>query len=77
MMPTCWRFALCGAQSRGRWLGAEASRLALVELPQAPGAGDTPPWMDSDGLLAYLLGRTITTAADGRRAFRLHAELVG
>ncbi len=36
----------------------------------------TPPWLDSDGLHAYLLGRTIAGAAHRRRACRLYGDLV-
>lgn len=39
---------------------------------QAP----TPPWLDSDGLHGYLLGRAVQGEADRRRAAGLYARLV-
>lgn len=36
----------------------------------------TPPWLDSMGLHSYLLGHSVVTAADTRRACRRYAELV-
>lgn len=39
---------------------------------QAP----TPPWLDSDGLHGYLLGRAVDGDADRRRAAALYARMV-
>lgn len=36
----------------------------------------TPPWLESDGLHAYVLGRPIANARDRQRAAKLHAALV-
>jgi putative transposase len=36
----------------------------------------TPDWLDSDGLHSYVLGATVASAADRRRAVRLYAKLV-
>ena len=36
----------------------------------------TLPWLDTDGLQGYVLGRAPTTAADRRRAARRYAEFV-
>ncbi len=35
-----------------------------------------PPWLDCDGLHAYVLGRQITSARDRRQAVRRYADLV-
>ncbi len=40
------------------------------------GAQTTPPWLDSDGLHAYLLGRTVRTGRDRQAAERRYATLV-
>ncbi len=64
-------------------LNPVASR--LVRKPQAwpwssyrahVGEETAPGWLDSDGLHGYLLGRTLRTAADRRRAADRYAELV-
>jgi putative transposase len=40
------------------------------------GQAVTPPWLDSAGLHGYLLGHSVVTAADARRACGLYAALV-
>jgi len=40
------------------------------------GAVPTPPWLDTEGLHGYLLGRGVQDAADRRRACLKYAELV-
>ena len=40
------------------------------------GQAATPPWLDSDGLHGYLLGRPIDRARDRRRAAQRYAALV-
>jgi putative transposase len=40
------------------------------------GQAATPPWLDSDGLHAYLLGRPATSARDRRLATQRYAALV-
>lgn len=41
------------------------------------GQVDSPPWLDSNGLHAHLLGRAVETARDRKRAIRLFAALLG
>ncbi|HEV8259768.1 MAG TPA: transposase [Burkholderiales bacterium] len=57
----------------------------IVRKPQAwswssyrahVGQETVPGWLDSDGLHGYLLGRTVRTAADRRRAAERYADLV-
>ena len=36
----------------------------------------TPPWLDTDGLHGYLLGKPVTDAAQRRRAVAMYAKLV-
>ena len=43
-----------------------------AHLGQAP----TPPWLDSDGLHSYLIGRPLAGVADRNRARLLYAELI-
>jgi putative transposase len=40
------------------------------------GEEETPPWLDTEGLHGYLLGRPAVTVADHRRAARQYAALV-
>ena len=40
------------------------------------GQAATPPWLDTVGLHGYLLGHSVTSAADTRRACARYAELV-
>ncbi len=40
------------------------------------GTAPTPPWLDSDGLHGYLLGRPVRNTADQRRAAARYADLV-
>lgn len=40
------------------------------------GQAVTPPWLDSDGLHGYLLGRPVGTARDRRRATQRYATLL-
>lgn len=40
------------------------------------GAQATPPWLDSDGLHAYLLGRELTSDRDRQAAMKRYAALV-
>lgn len=44
----------------------------LAHVGEAP----TPPWLDSDGLHGYLLGRPVASARDRRQAARRYAALV-
>jgi putative transposase len=57
----------------------------IVRKPQAwpwssyrahVGGETAPDWLDSDGLHGYLLGRTVRTAFDRRRAANCYADLV-
>jgi REP element-mobilizing transposase RayT len=41
------------------------------------GLAETPPWLDSDGLHGYLLGRPVQLATDRRKAMAAYAELLG
>lgn len=43
-----------------------------VHLEQAP----APPWLDSDGLHGYLLGRPVASAADRREAGTTYARML-
>ena len=40
------------------------------------GQAATPPWLDSAGLHGYLLGHSVVSVVDTRRAGRRYAELV-
>ena len=40
------------------------------------GRAATPPWLDTDGLHGYLLGRPVTDAVQRRRAVAMYARLV-
>jgi putative transposase len=40
------------------------------------GLAATPPWLDSDGLHSYLLGRPVADARSRARAMRLYADMV-
>ncbi len=41
------------------------------------GLQPTPPWLDSDGLHGYLVGKPLVNANDRKQATRLYAEMVG
>lgn len=56
------------AQAAGDWPWSSYRAHVL----QAP----TPPWLDSDGLHGYLLGRAVEGEADRRRAATLYARMV-
>jgi putative transposase len=68
-----------------RYVELNPVRAAIVSDPLAwpwssyaahVGQAPTPPWLDSEGLHGFMLGRAATGAADGRRAARAYAQHV-
>jgi REP element-mobilizing transposase RayT/DNA-directed RNA polymerase specialized sigma24 family protein len=68
-----------------RYVELNPVRAGMVEEPSQwgwssylahVGRAQTPAWLDTLGLHAYLLGREVRSAADARRAAKRYAELV-
>jgi putative transposase len=68
-----------------RYVELNPVRAAIVSDPLAwpwssyashVGQAPTPPWLDSEGLHGFMLGRTVAGASDRRRAARAYAQHV-
>jgi len=68
-----------------RYVELNPVRARVVKAPQAwpwssyrahVGLEEAPPWLDTDGLHGYVLGRPVRTAAERRRAAQRYADLV-
>ncbi len=57
-------------------LAARADAWAWSSCRAHLGLAAAPPWLDCDGLQAYVLGRLLRSASDRRRACLLYAALV-
>jgi putative transposase len=77
--PDAYLLALCRYVERNpvaAGLVAQAEQWPWSSCRAHVGQAATPPWLDSDGLHGYLLGRPVGGARDRRRAAQRYAALV-
>jgi putative transposase len=59
-----------------RSAGVQTQNWAWSSYPAHVGATLSPPWLDTEGLHGYMLGRAPATVADRRRAAQRYADFV-